>query len=265
MSYTLRTLFGCLALAAGVWATMPAPPAAAADVPDLSKDSYKKAAEADLKFLQTRLGELAKKQAAGDKLLDGQIKPALGVAMLLSVYADALGDGALKTDAVKVAEAIFAKKFADAETLAKKLTVKPGAPGKAGALPKPFKDDVMLAAVMSPFRGGSVGGLNIDRDIKDMTKKMNPIKIDPAAVEILAARSAVINAYGFHHPNEKASVKADNKKKWEKWSTDSVDLSKQIAAEAAKGAKSDEAKLRTLLTTLNARCTDCHNAFRDDE
>ena len=262
MSHSLRTLAGCAALAAGLWAVTAA---AAADAPpDLSKESYKKAADADLKFLQTRLGELAKKQAAGDKLLDGQTKPALGVALLLTVYGDALGDAALKADAVKVAEAIFKKDFKEADALGKKLAVKPGA-GKPGALPKPFKDEVMLAAVMSPFRGGSVGGLNIDRDIKDMTKGTNPTKIDPAAVEVLAARSAVINAYGLHYPNEKASVKDANKKLWEKWSTDSTDLSKQLVAEAAKGKGADEKKLKTMLTTLNARCTDCHNRFRDDD
>ena len=262
MSHSLRTLAGCAALAAGLWAITAA---AAADAPpELSKESYKKAADADLKFLQTRLGELAKKQAAGEKLLDGQVKPALGVALLLTVYGDALGDTTLKADAVKVAEAIFAKKFKEADELAKKLAVKPGA-GKPGALPKPFKDEVMLAAVMSPFRGGAVGGLNIDRDIKDMTKSANPVKIDPAAVEILGARSAVINAYGLHYPNEKATVKADNKKLWEKWSADSTDLSKQITAEAAKGKTADEKKLKGMLTNLNARCTDCHNRFRDDD
>ena len=262
MSHSLRTLVGCAALAAGLWVVT----AAAADdaPPELSKESYKKAADADLKFLQTRLADLAKNQAAGNKLAPGQIQPALGVALLLSVYGDALGDANLKADAVKVAEAINKKDFKGADELAKKLAVKPGS-GKPGALPSPLKTEAMLAAVMSPFRSGAVGGLNIDRDIKDMTKNMNPTKIDPAAVEILAARSAVINAYGFHHPNEKASVKADNKKKWEQWSTSSVDLSKQIAAEASKGKTADEKKLKTMLTTLNARCTDCHNAFRDDD
>ena len=262
MSHTLRTLIGCAALAAGLWAVTAA---AAADVPDLSKDSYKKAAAADLKFLQTRLADLAKIQAAGGKLLDGQVKPALGVAMLLSVYGDALGDAALKADAVKVAEAIAQKNFKGANELAQKLAVKPGAAPKPGAPPKPFKDELMLAAVMSPFRGGSVGGLNIDRDIKDMTKTMGATKIDPAAVEVLAVRSAVINAYGFHSPNDKGRVNDTNKKLWEKYATESTDLSKQLVAEAAKGKGADEKKLKTMLSTLNARCTDCHNKFRDDE
>jgi hypothetical protein len=232
----------------------------------MPKDSYKKAAEADLKFLQERLSDLAKKNAVpGAKLLDGQVKPALGTAMMLSVYGDALGDTSLKTDSVKVAELIVKKDYAGADALAKKLTVKPGAPGKPGALPKPFKDDLMLTSVMSPFRGGTVGGLNIDRDIKDMTKVKDAMKIDPAHVEILAVRAGVITAYGFHVPNDKAKANGGNQKLWEKWSTESTDLSKQIAAEAGKGKGADEKKLKMLLTSLNARCNDCHNKFRDDE
>ncbi len=262
MNHLFRTLVGCAALAAGVWVVTGA---AFADTPDLPAESYKKAADADLKFLQTRLGELAKKDAAGEKVLDGQVKPALGVALLLTAYADVLGDSALKADATKVAEAIAKKDYKGANELGKKLAVKAGK-GKPAPLTKPLKtDEAMLAAVMSPFRGGSVGGLNIDRDIKDMTKNANPAKIDPAAVEIMAVRSAVINAYGFHHPNDKATTNEANKKLWQKWSTESVDLSKQIVAEAAKGAKADEKALRKMLTTLNARCTDCHNKFRDDE
>ena len=263
MSHSLRILVGCAALATGTWILTAT---ARADAPEVPKDSYKKAADADLKFLQTRLDDLAKKQAAGGKLLDGQVKPALGIALVLSAYGDKLGDGALKGDAIKVAEAIDKKDFKGASALAKKLAVKPGAAGKPGELPKPFKDEVMLAAVMSPFRGGTVGGLNIDRDIKDMTKGNNPTKIDPAAVEILAVRSAVINAYGFHHPNDKAKVKDEYKKLWEKWSSESTDPEQADRhGKRGKWKAADEKKLKGLLTNLNARCTDCHNKFRDDE
>ena len=84
-------------------------------------------------------------------------------------------------------------------------------------------------------------------------------------VEILATRSAIITSYAFHHSNEKANENAANKKLWEKLSSDSTDASKQVVAEASKGAKADEKKLRTLLTNLNARCNDCHDKFRPDE
>lgn len=261
MTHPLRTLVGCAALAVGMWAiTTPA----SADPPALPANSYKKAAEADIKFLQTRLAELAKKKAAGEKLLQGQIKPALGISLLLSAYGDALGDAALKGDALKIADAIDKGNFQNADALAKKLTVKPGAPGKLGALPKPFKAELMLESVMSPFRGSSVGGMNIERDIRDMIKGKGAAKIDPADVEILAVRSAVINAYGAHSPNDKASVNDANKKLWEKWAKEATDTSSQLAAEAAKGAKADEGKLKKMLTNLNARCSDCHEKFRDE-
>ncbi len=260
MSHPLRTLGGCAALAVGL-CVVTAP--ATADTPVLPTDAYKKAAGADLKFLQGRLADLVKKEAGGAKLLDGQVKPALGIALALSAYGDALGDATLKADAIKVAEAIAKKNYKGADALAQKLAVKPGTPAKPGDPAKPFKDELMLVAVMSPFRGTSVGGLNIDKDIKDMTKATNPTRIDPAAVEILAVRSAVLNAYGLHAPNDKAVANAANKAQWVKWSAESVELSKQIAAEAG-SRTADAKKLKDLLGKLNARCSDCHNKFRDD-
>ncbi len=259
MSHPLRTVIGSAALAAGMWAITAT---ARADAPDLPKESYKKAADADLKFLQDRVADLVKKGTAAK---DGFVKPAVGVALLLAAYGDALGDAALKGDALKVAEALAKKDFKAADDLAKGLAVKPGAAGKPGALPKPsFKDDVLLDAVMNPFRGTAGGGLNIDKDLKDLTKNTSPAKIDPAAVEILGVRSAVLNGYGLHAPNDKAKVNDAGKKQWEDWSNKSIDLSKQIAAEAGKGKGADEKKLKTLLTNLSARCADCHNKFRDD-
>src|SRR5205809_1086132 len=67
---------------------------------------------------------------------DGMVKPAIGTAMLLTVYADALGDAALKADAIKVAEAVIAKDYNGANEIAKKMAVKPGAAAGKGDLPK---------------------------------------------------------------------------------------------------------------------------------
>ena len=240
MTHPIRTLAGCAALAAGLWLVSAA---ATADTPQLPKSAYQKAAEADVKFLQTRLAELAK----DPKPRPGFYKPAIGIALLLSAYGDALGDAKLKGDAIKVAEALDKKEFKGADALAKNLAVKPGTPGKGAALPKPFGDEDMLYYVMNPFRGGTVGGLNLENEIGALTKSKNPAPVDPSAVEILAARSAVINAYAFHHPNEKAKTNAANKKLWEKWSTEAVDLSKQLAEEAGKGRGADEKKIRTTL------------------
>ena len=260
MSHSFRTLAGCAVLAAGLWAVT----ATAADAPDLPKDSYKKAADADLAFLKSRLAEIAKAEAGGGKVVPGRVQSALGVTLLLSAYGDALGDDALKADALKVTEAITKKDFKGANDLIQKLAVKPGT-GKAGALPKPLKDsEAMLSAIMSPFRASASGGLGIEKDLRDMSKATGGAKIDPAAVEILAVRTTVINAYAFHNPNNKATVNAANQKKWEKYATESIDFGKQLTTEAAKGAKADEKKLKTLLSSVNARCTSCHNDFRDD-
>jgi hypothetical protein len=257
---SLRTLVGCAALAA----LCAAVGTSAATTPDLPAPSYKKAAEADLKFVQTRAADLAKKAAGGEKVPDGQSKPAVGAALLLAAYAEVLGDAALKGDALKVAEALQKKDFKAGAELAAKLALKPGS-GKVGPLAKPFKDATQLEIVMQPYRVAIGGGLNIEKDIRDAIKKDNPAKLDPAAVEILAVRTAVLNAYSFHVPNDKASIKADSKKLWEKYSTESVGLAKDLAAEAAKGAKADEKKMRALLSGIDGRCKECHNKFRDDE
>ena len=121
-----------------------------------------------------------------------------------------------------------------------------------------------LDEVMSPFRGAKVGGLNIDRDLKDMIKKDMPLKIVPADVELMAARIAILGEYMQYFPNDKAEVSQATKDMWKKWSKDTQDLGKQITEEASKGAKASEKDLLGMLKKLEARCSDCHNKFRDD-
>jgi cytochrome c556 len=77
-------------------------------------------------------------------------------------------------------------------------------------------------------------------------------------------RSAVINEYALHYPNEKARSKPDNEKEWKKLSQESIDLSREIAAEAGK-PKPDLKMLRTKLTALEAACTNCHGKYRFDD
>jgi len=257
----LRLLAGLTALVAGLWFLS----SAGAAPPDLKSDSYKKAAEADIRFLKTRLGELA---AMGtDKPKDGQLKPALTTAMLLVVYADVLGDTNLKGDAMKVAQALAKKgvtgnDLKEPAALAAKLTVKPGTPGGKGEMPKLARFE--LDVIMDTFRTEKVGGMNIQNEIKDLVKAKMPTKPDPAAVEILATRTAVLLEYATPMPNEKASTSAANKALWEKWMKESVETSKQLADEAAKGKGADEKKMVKLLQNLDAKCLACHEKFRDD-
>jgi hypothetical protein len=258
VSHTLRTLAGCAALAAGLWAVTAG---ARADTPQLPKDAYKKAAEAEIKFLQTRLDELA----ADAKPKDGKVKPAATAALALAVYADALGDATLRADAMKIAEALAAKNrdIKGAAGAAKKLAVKPGAgPGKGG-LPKVGTDDKMLELSMQFFRPRAGGGLGLEKDLDDYTGK-TPKAINAAEVELLAVRTAVTLEIAAHYPSEKARKSPSTTKDWEKLSHDSVDITKKILAETAKGKGADEKVLRTQLKNLGARCTDCHGKYRDE-
>jgi hypothetical protein len=244
---------------------------APAGTPELPQDAYKKTAEADLKFLQTRLEELSK--AAAPNLRSA--KPALATALLLATYADGLGDKKLREDAIKVAEAVNDKKYKDALELASKITIKPGTGGGKGDLPKleafekaKDKDVTYLPHTMALFANKTVlqipRGMNIEKDLKDWTNKANPPKLDFAAVEILATRSAVLNEFAFHNPNEKARNKPESLREWQKFSKNSVDLSKELATEA--GKKAPEAKkVRDLLNKLDASCTDCHGKYRYDD
>jgi hypothetical protein len=257
VSHTLRTLAGCTMLAAGLWAVTTG---VRAETPKLPTDSYKKAAEADLKFLQTRLDELA----GTPDPRDGKVKPAIGAALSLAVYADALGDATLRDEAMKVAEALNKKDrdIKGAAGIAKKMAIKPGATKGKGGLPKLSKDDKMLEYAMQAFRPKAGGGMGLERDLDEYTSRKNPRPIDAADIELLAVRTGVALEFAKHYPNEIARKSPADMKKWEKLSADSVDAVQKILAETAK-KKPDEKALRTLLNNLSAKCTDCHGMYRD--
>jgi hypothetical protein len=253
----LRTLAGAAALVAGLWLLS----GAGAAPPALPQGAYQKAAEADLAFLQKRVEELA---AAPGGPKDAQRKPAITAAMTLAAYAEALGDPALKENALKVADALIKKDIAGAGAVAKTLTVKPGGtPGK-GDLPTLKGFDVELA--MTAFRPSKTGGMNIEKDLKDMITMKEPKPVVPAEVEVLVTRSALMMAYaaGLDYEGTYPSglpVNAQNKELWRKMMNESVDLTKQIAEEAGK-PRADEKEIVKLLKALDAKCYDCHNKFR---
>ncbi|MBA4065329.1 MAG: hypothetical protein C0501_16785 [Isosphaera sp.] len=254
MTTRLRLTAGAAALAAGLWFL-----SGAAAAPVLPPETYKKAAEADVAQLQKHLDHIAKEPMDAKRYGP----TAKSVAMLLAAYGEATGDKGLTDQALKVAEALAKKDYKTADAEAKKLAVKAGGkPLAAGDLHKMHKYD--LAEVMSPFRGGKVGGLNIEKDIRDAFKKDAPVPVDPAAVEVLAARTAVIGEYTLHFPNEKATVNTASKAQWEKWTKDMIGTSQKLIAESAKGKKADEKALVKMLNTLDTTCRDCHNKFRDD-
>jgi hypothetical protein len=245
-----RVLFGA-ALVAGLGFLT-----GAVAAPTLPPGTYKKTAEADIAQLQQHIATCI----ADPKDARRYGPTAKSMAMMLAMYGEATGDSALKAGALKVAEAIAKKDFNAAAADAKGLKVKPG--GKALA-PDKLQDKAKyeLDEVMSPFRSERVGGLNLEKDMRDFMNGKMPI--DPAALEILGTRTAVLADYAAHKPNDKASVNAANKQKWEKWSKDTADLAGKIVAEAAKGKGASEKELIKTLKALDAKCTDCHNEFRD--
>jgi hypothetical protein len=250
----VRPSAGAAALAAGLWFLT-----GAAAAPILPPDTYKKAAEADVAQLQKHLDHI--NTTPSDAKRFGPT--AKSVAMILAAYGEATGDKGLTDQALKVAEALAKKDYKGAEAEAKKLAVKAGGKPLAPAgLEKLHKFD--LAEVMSPFRGGKVGGLNIEKDIRDAFKKDGPVPVDPKAVEVLAARTAVIGEFTLHFPNEKATANAANRGQWDKWTKDMIETSRKLIDESAKGAKANDKEIVKMLSKLDGTCRDCHNKFRDD-
>jgi hypothetical protein len=249
----LRLLAGGIALVAGLWLLT----GADAAPPQLSKDTYKKAAEADIAQLQKHLAT-----CDGDAKEAKRYGPtAKSLAMILAEYGEATGDKALKDQAIKVGEAIAAKNFKGALDLGKELTAKSSATAlPPGGLAKLNK--YSLEEVMSPFRGGTVGGLNIEKDIRSL--RDGKMAVNAANVEVLAARTGVLMDYASVMPNDKATTNKANTDKWAKYCKDSIDITKKLADEAAKGKKADDKEIIKLIKSLDAKCVDCHKDFRDD-
>lgn len=225
--------------------------------PQLSRGTYERLAAADIAQLQ---GSIAKCQESAAEARRN-LPTARALAMLLVLEAEALGDANLQKQALQIAEVLNKKDFAAAEKLAKSLKANLGtAPLPSQPLHK--LNDFHLEEVMSPYRLGRSGGLNIEKDIRDWSKK--GVKLDPAAVEILAARTALLSEYTMHMPNDKADVNKANLEQWKKYSQELIDLSRQLAEEAAKGKSANGNAMSSLLSKINNKCTDCHNKFRDD-
>lgn len=225
--------------------------------PQLSRGTYERLAAADIAQLQGSIARCQENAAEARR----NLPTARAIAMLLALEAEALGDANLQRQALQIAEVLNKKDFAGADKLAKTLKVNPATAPLAGQ-PLHKLTDFHLEEVMSPYRLARSGGLNIEKDIRDWSKK--GVKLDSAAVEILAARTALLSAYTVHLPNDKADVNKANLEQWQKYSQDLIDLSRQLAEEAAKGKSANGNAMSSLLSKINNKCADCHNKFRDD-
>jgi hypothetical protein len=282
VTHLFRLAVCATALVTGLWYFS----GATAAPPTLPKDTYKKVIEADIKLMKDNLDWIAKNwEDANAKAAARSVKT---LAVMLVTNAETTGDQALRDQAMKIAEsagkleaavkprpAMRVQKTVEDEAkalaeLAGKLSSKPGAAPLKPTDPHKMKD-FDLEHVMTPFRpgmdpeGGNRGGANIEKDIRDMVAKDRPpLKVDPAAVEILAARTALMLEYAIHHPNDKAKVNPGNEAEWAKLSKDSVELSQKIAAEAAKGKSADTKEIVKMLDALNGKCYKCHSVYRDE-
>ena len=282
MTHLFRLAVCATALVAGLWFFS----GAAAAPPELPKATYKKVIEADIALMKQQLDWIEKNwDDANAKAAARTVKT---VAVMLVTNAETTGDAALRDQALKIAESTG--KLADAvkprpamrvekavkdeakalAALAAKLEFKPGAAPLKPTEPHKMKD-FDLEHVMTPFRpgmdpdGGNRGGANIEKDIRDMVAKDRPpLKVDPAAVEILAARTALIGEFAIHYPNEKAKVNAANTKEWNELSKATIELSQKIAAEAGKGKGANDKEIVKMLDQLNGKCYKCHSVYRDE-
>ena len=230
------------ALLAGLFAAAAVAPAAES----LPESASQKTMKADVEFLQKGLGKTPQKR---------EIPTLKAAAMLLALNAQE-SKGAYREQALKVADSVAKKDFAGAKTAADAFADAKDAPGE----PKPLVTlaKFELAEVMSCFRASTVGGMNLEKDIKAYGKKLG----DPAQAEVVAGRVALIAVYTKQLPPAEAAGEA-KKKQWDEWSDEMGTIARQIATDAGKGASADKPALEKQFVKLNANCNACHTAFRN--
>ena len=248
----IRCVVGATGLLLLMWVVTPVSLTAAKD--ELPAGIGANTIAADVAFLEKGLSKDPQKR---------EIPTLKAVAMLLALHAQNNLDGkdgdkmaALRAQALKIAEALAKKDIAGAKTAAAGLS------DPKGGDKKPLKLDTMhkldLDEVMSCFRKSTVGGLNIEADIRSSAKAVT----DPKAIGILAGRVNAVAEYtqAFAPDNAKDGAK---KKQWDEWSKEMGVISKDIATEAAKGDKASKPELSKKLKALDTNCTACHNVFKN--
>ncbi len=240
MTAKMRLSAGAAALAAGICLLT----SASAIRAELSKETAKKVIAADIAALQ----EKVKLIAADPAKTRGTVYTVRGLALMLGTH----GDEALKAQAARVVEAIEKKDYKGAVEAANALSAPKGGPA-----PK-FEYD--LADIMSSFRLERSGGLNIEKDIRDIRKAK---KIEAKDAELIGARSVIIAGFTTKMPNDKAMTNPTMTKKWERLAKDMETSGTELAAEGAKGEKADQTKMLSILSRLDASCSNCHTDFRD--
>ena len=249
--WTQRVLTAAVATAAGV--LLISPTAAKDPLPD---GTAAKVVAADIAYLTA--GFEVKPTAKGT------LAALKGAAMLLALSAQNGLDGKdgdkmadVRAQALKVAEALAAKKTGDAATAAAGLAAAKGGDKKPLKLHEQASFD--LAELMSAYRSSKAGALNIEADLKAAEKNIK----DVAVVEVQTARVALIAQYSLEMPPSGAETGA-KRKQWDDLAKESMKLGLEASAEAAKGGKADTAKLKKAVGAVLLNCASCHKTFRDN-
>ena len=210
---------------------------------------------ADIAFLQKGLSKEPQKR---------EVTTLKAVAMLVALNAqnnsagkDAAKMAGVRDAALKVAEAVTKKDYAGAKNAAAALSA-PKSGGEVKAMQLETMHNFDLAELMSSFRKGTVGGLNLEADIKAQGKAVTNV----AAAGVIGGRVALIGDYTLLMPPSEVND-ATKKKQWADWSKEMTTISTDIAKEAAKGDKADKAALVKQFKALELNCTACHNVFRN--
>jgi hypothetical protein len=258
----IRLLVGGTTLAAGLWLLT-----AATAAPPLPKESAKKVIAADIASVQALTTDIAG-DADPSKTKRGPIRTVRTLVLMIAAQADATGDAALRSHVGKLGQAIDkASETKDAKDWKAVADVAKGlsAPKADPSVPKGALVKHDLEDVMSPFRVSKSGGMNVEKDIRDIIaagKKGG--KIDPTATELIGGRCVSLSDYAQKLPNDKARTNPASTKKWDDYCKRMADAGKELTEESAKGAGADQKKLLGALNKLNASCTDCHNDFRNE-
>jgi hypothetical protein len=129
---------------------------------------------------------------------------------------------------------------------------------KAADIPTIIKmTKVDLNGAMELYAGAPAGGMNIEKDLRELKKTVKNV----ADAELLATRTAYLSDLTLHLPNDKAASK---KKDWDDLTAETKKLAVDLATEAGKADKADKKKLSAIASKLDGSCTNCHNKFRDD-
>lgn len=223
----------------------------------LPAETYSKVVEADISHLE-QLVELAKTK----KGIPGRVK---ATAMLIATYAqdnisgkDADLMAALRAAALKVAESA-SKKNIDAAAIAALKSVKPDANANKQPMKLHSLHKLDLHEVMDLFAASTGGGMNIEKDIREMKK--SGVR-DVKDAEIIAARTMAIADLALELTPEFSAKR--KKEDWDRLMKEMKSIATDLGVEAAKGNKADPVKLKKTITALDANCVNCHGIFRDD-